>query len=53
MAAEAGAGRWKTEHVRRGAMVAPAPSDSLATARQVVRVDILLDWMCESSRIRE
>ena len=34
-------------------MVAKAPSDSLVAARQVVRVDILLDWMCESSRIRE
>ena len=50
MAAEAGAGRWKTEHVRRGAMVALAPSDSLATARQGVRVDILLDWMRESDQ---
>lgn len=48
MAAEAGAGKWKTEHVRRGATVAKAPSDSLVAARQVMRADVLLDWMCES-----
>ena len=29
-------------------MVAQVPSDSLTTARHVVRVDIVLDWMCES-----